>query len=276
MPRHRLNFDNVNDGIDWEHALPPHVVAQREAARPAPPPMQHSRTLVFDWPLPENHPALQQQPARRALSRALNVEHAQAQPQSLGDNPIVASRRDMIARRERDLVDIWTGTTRAPVVQSRRTQGVPQPAIQRRETTSPPPTVATSLPHRALPQLPERRASSRSPPPPPVAQSHGRETQQNRGDERGELQDVTNEALMELGSLAVPTGLSKEQLAKMKAQPFASNEPVDCAICLDDVKPGDQSMKLLCKHVFHPQCIVQWLARTNRCPTCRCEIRRKE
>lgn len=287
MPRHRLNFDNVNDGIDWEHALPPHVIAQREASRPPPPPAQYSRTLVFDWPLPENHPALQQQqpPPRRTTGRTSNIDHSlRAQLQPLSSETPAGSRREMIARRDRDLVDVWTGTTSAPV-ERRRTvnpqQGAPVHSTgQRHQNAAASPQVttpgSTSRPQVALPELPERRASSRSPPPPspPPPRSHVRPAPQSEG--RWELQDFSYDALLELGSLAVPTGLGKDQLAKMKAQPFGGKESVDCAICLDDVCPGDPSMKLVCQHVFHPQCIVQWLARTNRCPTCRCEIRRKE
>ncbi|PBJ69511.1 hypothetical protein BCY84_19584 [Trypanosoma cruzi cruzi] len=53
MPMQRINFGDLNDGIDWVNALPPHIVAQQESnralrAREQPP------SLFMTWPLPED------------------------------------------------------------------------------------------------------------------------------------------------------------------------------------------------------------------------------
>jgi hypothetical protein len=52
--------------------------------------------------------------------------------------------------------------------------------------------------------------------------------------------------------------------------------PAVCAICLCGYEPGDYvtySKQAGCKHAFHKECIVPWLAKTNdgspRCPCCR-------
>mmetsp|Transcript_59857 Transcript_59857/g.160424 ORF Transcript_59857/g.160424 Transcript_59857/m.160424 type:complete len:102 (+) Transcript_59857:242-547(+) len=43
-----------------------------------------------------------------------------------------------------------------------------------------------------------------------------------------------------------------------------------CQICLDDYADGDELRTLPCNHVFHKQCVDQWLQlKSNSCPTCR-------
>jgi hypothetical protein len=44
-----------------------------------------------------------------------------------------------------------------------------------------------------------------------------------------------------------------------------------CAICLEDYKQGDEICwsHNLCAHVFHQECIVEWLVRHDGCPICR-------
>ena len=54
-----IDFSQLDDGIDWSNAIPPHALP------PPPPPMAdservnaHNPTFIFNWPLPESHPAL--------------------------------------------------------------------------------------------------------------------------------------------------------------------------------------------------------------------------
>ncbi|KAF7831677.1 E3 ubiquitin-protein ligase RING1-like [Senna tora] len=42
-----------------------------------------------------------------------------------------------------------------------------------------------------------------------------------------------------------------------------------CSICLEDFKGGDDVSGMPCKHVFHKDCIVQWLKESHVCPLCR-------
>jgi hypothetical protein len=117
-----------------------------------------------------------------------------------------------------------------------------------------------------------------------------------------ELQDFSYEALLELGSMAVSTGLDKKQLERMKPVAYAgcasskfrrgrvpsasgsreaggSGRPErtleECAVCIEEISLGSKVIELGCHHTFHFECIIPWLARTNRCPTCRFEIIRK-
>jgi len=52
------------------------------------------------------------------------------------------------------------------------------------------------------------------------------------------------------------------------------NEEKDvCVICQDDFQVGDQAKRLLCRHLFHVQCIDAWLERSSLCPICNGDAR---
>jgi hypothetical protein len=44
-----------------------------------------------------------------------------------------------------------------------------------------------------------------------------------------------------------------------------------CAICLEELKVGEEISRLSCNHVFHPNCVMEWLTmpQRKRCPVCR-------
>ena len=42
-----------------------------------------------------------------------------------------------------------------------------------------------------------------------------------------------------------------------------------CPICLDEIKDNERYQLLRCSHVYHKKCILEWLDRSNTCPTCR-------
>ncbi|KAF7544860.1 hypothetical protein G7046_g9693 [Stylonectria norvegica] len=46
----------------------------------------------------------------------------------------------------------------------------------------------------------------------------------------------------------------------------------ECSICIDDMKEGETSVALPCKHWFHEECVVLWLKEHNTCPICRTPI----
>ncbi len=45
-----------------------------------------------------------------------------------------------------------------------------------------------------------------------------------------------------------------------------------CSICQESFNESDDVNILVCKHMFHKDCINQWLNRSNTCPLCRCKI----
>lgn len=47
-------------------------------------------------------------------------------------------------------------------------------------------------------------------------------------------------------------------------------EEVDCAVCLNNISEGEEIRVLRCEHVFHRDCLNQWVSHRNfTCPLCR-------
>jgi hypothetical protein len=51
-----------------------------------------------------------------------------------------------------------------------------------------------------------------------------------------------------------------------------NNSETACAICLESLAPKDHIVRLLCKHMFHDQCVDAWVQTKNECPLCRAMI----
>tara|TARA_A100001015_G_C14751000_1_gene617544 strand:+ start:55 stop:720 length:666 start_codon:yes stop_codon:yes gene_type:complete len=45
-----------------------------------------------------------------------------------------------------------------------------------------------------------------------------------------------------------------------------------CPVCLNDMDIGDQVRNLPCQHLFHKDCVDEWLRVNASCPTCRTSI----
>ena len=42
-----------------------------------------------------------------------------------------------------------------------------------------------------------------------------------------------------------------------------------CSICLDDFHKYDKYIEFECKHIYHKNCIKEWLQNHKNCPNCR-------
>jgi hypothetical protein len=50
----------------------------------------------------------------------------------------------------------------------------------------------------------------------------------------------------------------------------ASTIEAPCPICLDDMMERvDELLKLKCPHIYHMNCILEWLENKTSCPVCR-------
>lgn len=50
----------------------------------------------------------------------------------------------------------------------------------------------------------------------------------------------------------------------------------ECSICLEECEPESMIVILeKCTHAFHEQCINEWVHYNTFCPTCRCDILKK-
>ncbi|KAK7497797.1 hypothetical protein BaRGS_00010931, partial [Batillaria attramentaria] len=50
------------------------------------------------------------------------------------------------------------------------------------------------------------------------------------------------------------------------------DHPEKCTICLSEFEEGEDVRRLPCMHLFHIECVDQWLATNKKCPICRVDI----
>ncbi|PQM33333.1 RING-H2 finger protein ATL54-like [Prunus yedoensis var. nudiflora] len=61
-----------------------------------------------------------------------------------------------------------------------------------------------------------------------------------------------------------------EQLEKLRLDGLEENTgQMACAICMEDFEGGVEVSRLPCLHLYHGDCIVQWLETSHLCPLCR-------
>jgi len=82
---------------------------------------------------------------------------------------------------------------------------------------------------------------------------------------------------------SVPIVLKQEEIDKLKNSGLSYKDLIElnhdlddgkCVICLDEYNSGDKDEKkfilLPCKHIFHKDCILEYLKNYNyKCPICR-------
>lgn len=49
----------------------------------------------------------------------------------------------------------------------------------------------------------------------------------------------------------------------------AHNHQTSCAVCLQEFQAEELAVRLPCSHLFHEDCVRQWLKKHHTCPTCR-------
>lgn len=54
-----------------------------------------------------------------------------------------------------------------------------------------------------------------------------------------------------------------------------SDDGEKCTICLTDFGEEEDVRRLPCMHLFHIECVDQWLPTNKRCPICRVDIEHK-
>ncbi|EXB93461.1 E3 ubiquitin-protein ligase CIP8 [Morus notabilis] len=63
---------------------------------------------------------------------------------------------------------------------------------------------------------------------------------------------------------------SIEDLEKLRIE--VPEKSVTCSVCLDDVPVGSEATRLPCSHLYHGDCIVEWLNKRKFCPLSRFEL----
>lgn len=75
------------------------------------------------------------------------------------------------------------------------------------------------------------------------------------------------EMLLQLDESVKNKGASKTLIESIPSTNLEKLEnPLTCCICLVDLEEGNEVRKLPCSHLFHKDCIDQWLIVNKTCP----------
>ena len=67
--------------------------------------------------------------------------------------------------------------------------------------------------------------------------------------------------------------LSLEEFNKLPIQKITDQEDIECAICIDKFEKENEIIKLNCNHIYHKDCIKNYLLNyNNKCTMCRYKI----
>ncbi|KAJ9677272.1 hypothetical protein PVL29_022332 [Vitis rotundifolia] len=94
------------------------------------------------------------------------------------------------------------------------------------------------------------------------------EEEEDEDDQDEILAEVMRSSLNDVIDLSVPaTRASIEALEKIKFEDGNSTDK--CMICLEEFATESEVSRMPCSHVYHEDCIIEWLERSHMCPLCR-------
>lgn len=82
--------------------------------------------------------------------------------------------------------------------------------------------------------------------------------------------DIDIDIEVDMDKVMPATDASIERLEKFNWKVVNSDEK--CTICLEQLSVEYEVSRMPCSHVFHGDCIVQWLKNSHICPLCRFEM----
>lgn len=98
----------------------------------------------------------------------------------------------------------------------------------------------------------------------------------NTGQDQVDPDNMTYEQLMELQEKVgkVKVGLSAAQVAKLKQENYSPSihKLNSCSICLNEFEDEQPIIRLVCHHLFDPDCLKRWVDDHKNCPICKTEI----
>ncbi|XP_057795325.1 NEP1-interacting protein-like 1 [Salvia miltiorrhiza] len=85
--------------------------------------------------------------------------------------------------------------------------------------------------------------------------------------------DTSEREFSDIFDIHTLNGLSQDSIKELPIHNFngtTSYSNTSCSICLEDLKNGEVVRWLpRCKHIFHVECVDEWLMRQGSCPICR-------
>ncbi|XP_022737327.1 E3 ubiquitin-protein ligase CHFR-like [Durio zibethinus] len=67
-------------------------------------------------------------------------------------------------------------------------------------------------------------------------------------------------------------GASKRAIEALEKVKIEGTFTGQCVICLEEILDGLKASRMPCSHVYHQDCIVSWLEKSNLCPLCRFQM----
>ena len=96
----------------------------------------------------------------------------------------------------------------------------------------------------------------------------GEEEEEDEDESDEIMAEVMRSSLNDVTDLSVPaTRASIEALEKIKFEDVNSTDK--CIICLEEFAMESEVSRMPCSHVYHKDCIIEWLERSHVCPLCR-------
>ncbi|CAI9779327.1 unnamed protein product [Fraxinus pennsylvanica] len=88
---------------------------------------------------------------------------------------------------------------------------------------------------------------------------------------------VERESVSQLGEISdgvkmVPASMDAILSLPKKDMDCDGDEFGSCTVCLEEISKGVEVSTLPCSHMFHSNCITEWLKRSHYCPICRFEM----
>mmetsp|Transcript_34220 Transcript_34220/g.106243 ORF Transcript_34220/g.106243 Transcript_34220/m.106243 type:complete len:271 (-) Transcript_34220:246-1058(-) len=80
------------------------------------------------------------------------------------------------------------------------------------------------------------------------------------------------EELVSLSQAAERPCLSLSQVQTLPRVQFGAPEAQCCSICMENFRQGMLLIGMPCRHIFHIDCLTEWLQRSSQCPNCRAPI----
>ena len=67
--------------------------------------------------------------------------------------------------------------------------------------------------------------------------------------------------------------LNEEEKNKLNKVILENNLDKCCSVCMDELVKDNEVIILPCEHIFHTNCIEEWLSKYNyNCPVCKKEV----
>jgi len=88
----------------------------------------------------------------------------------------------------------------------------------------------------------------------------------------GDLGTIEDWLYRNFGNIQGPAPATEESIREIPQTKITQqhvDEELQCSVCFENFNLDEQVKKLPCNHMYHPQCIDQWLVHHNTCPICR-------